>query len=92
MSQQKEPDNHKNNSSNIRNRNSTLTSKKNLGESDAEVDLETEVEDGKESFTERWRTSRFWLVKGSYHVLRSIWLTVMVIGGFIVWLISFLFI
>ena len=46
----------------------------------------------KESFSERWSNSRFWLVRGSYVVLRAVWTVVMVIGGFIAWLISLLFI
>ncbi|MDC8000005.1 hypothetical protein POV26_03075 [Aequorivita todarodis] len=52
----------------------------------------SEVEIEKESFSQRWRTSRFWLVRGSYIVLRAVWTVVMVIGGFIAWLISLLFI
>ncbi|KJJ38164.1 hypothetical protein [Aequorivita vladivostokensis] len=46
----------------------------------------------KKSFFERWSNSRFWLVRGSYVVLRAVWTVVMVIGGFIAWLISLLFI
>jgi len=52
---------------------------------------ESSVEE-KKSFIDKWKTSRFWLIKGGFYVLRSIWMTVMVIGGFILWLISFLFI
>lgn len=44
------------------------------------------------SFSEKWKTSRFFLVRGSFVVLRSIWMVVMVVGGFIAWLISLLFI
>jgi|GEM_PF-1659385 len=46
----------------------------------------------KPSFSERWQNHRFWLVKGSYYLLRSVWIIVMFTGGFIAWLISLLFI
>jgi len=46
----------------------------------------------KESFSDRWKNNRFWLVRGSYHFLRTVWLIVMAVGGFIAWLISLLFI
>lgn len=46
----------------------------------------------KVSFIDRWKTNRFWLVRGTYYVLYSVWMTVIVIAGFIAWLISFLFI
>jgi len=46
----------------------------------------------KESFSDRWKNNKFWLVRGSYHFLRTVWLIVMAIGGFIAWLISLLFI
>ncbi len=52
---------------------------------------ETEVEENK-SFSERWKTNRFWLVRGLYYVLQTVWMIVMFIGGFIAWLISLLFI
>lgn len=45
----------------------------------------------KKSFSERWKTNRFWLVRGSYYVLNTVWMMVMAIGGFIAWLISLLF-
>ncbi|MAP79499.1 MAG: hypothetical protein CL526_00280 [Aequorivita sp.] len=48
--------------------------------------------DGEPSFFERWETSRFWLIRAIFVVVRSVWMVVMVIGGFIVWLISLLFI
>ncbi|QAA80451.1 hypothetical protein EI546_01325 [Aequorivita sp. H23M31] len=44
------------------------------------------------SFAERWKTNRFWLVKGSYYILHTVWMIVMIVGGFIAWLISLLFI
>lgn len=46
----------------------------------------------KRSFTDRWKYNRFWLIRASYHVLRTIWIIVMAIGAFIAWLISLLFI
>ena len=46
----------------------------------------------KQSLIERWKNSRFRLVRAMYILVVSIWTVVMVIGGFIVWLISFLFI
>ncbi len=63
------------------------TSKKTEVESKEEF---LEVEE--KSFTDRWKTNRFWLVRGTYYVLYSIWMIVMVVAGFIAWLISFLFI
>lgn len=44
-----------------------------------------------ESFLDRWKTNRFWIIRGLYYVVVSIWTIVMVIGGFIAWLISLLF-
>lgn len=44
------------------------------------------------SFLEKWRTNRFWIIKGSYYLLHSIWLIVMSIGAFIAFVISMLFI
>lgn len=46
----------------------------------------------KKSFTEKWENHRFWLVRASYIVLRSVWMVVIAIGGFIAWLIALLFI
>lgn len=46
----------------------------------------------KDSFIERWKSHRFMLVRGLYFFLASVWTVVMVIGGFIGWLISLLFI
>ena len=86
MSKNKGADNFKNkNSSGLKNQDSALSSKSNPRKS--EVEIEDEM-----SFSEKWKTSRFWLVKGTYYVLHTVWMTVMVIGGFILWLISFLFI
>lgn len=46
----------------------------------------------KKPFDERWRTNRFFLVRGSYFVLKSVWMVVMAIGAFIAFVISMLFI
>lgn len=46
----------------------------------------------KQSFSDRWKNNRFWLLRASYHVLRTVWIIVMAIGAFIAWLISMLFI
>lgn len=60
-------------------------------ETEPEAILKTKVVVEK-SFTERWKTHRFWLVRGTYYVLYSVWMIVMVIAGFIAWLVSLLFI
>lgn len=70
---------------------STFTSKNTSEKTKPEPVSESEVLERK-SFSERWKTNRFWLISGSYHVLRSVWMVAMFIGGLIVWLISFLFI
>jgi len=85
MPQRKDTDNFENKSSDLKNQDSALSSKNNSRE------IEAEVEE-KKSFIEKWKTNRFWLIKGTYYVLQTVWMTVMVIGGFILWLISFLFI
>lgn len=70
--------------------NSKFTSKESPTQVEAEILENNDIQD--RSFLERWKNSRFWLVRGSYIFLVSVWTVVMVIGGFIVWLISFLFI
>lgn len=85
MPQRKDTDNFENKSSDLKNQDSALSSKNNSRE------IEAEVEE-KKSFIEKWKTNRFWLIKGTYYVLQTVWMIVMVIGGFILWLISFLFI
>jgi hypothetical protein len=67
------------------------TSKNNALKTEPETVYETQVVTEK-SFSERWKTNRFWFVRGTYFVLRSVWMVVMFIGGLIVWLISLLFI
>lgn len=43
-----------------------------------------------DSFLEQLKTSRFWLVRGIYFIVASIWTIVMIVGGFIAWLVSWL--
>ncbi len=91
MSQQIDDDNLEPQNSILKPTNSSLTSKNNSKKPEPETVYEAEAV-AKKSFSQRWETSRFWLVRGSYIVLRSVWMVVMFIGGFIVWLISLLFI
>lgn len=91
MAQQIDNDTLGNNGSNLENRNSTLTSMNNSSKAESAPVLEAEIVDNR-SFSERWKTNRFWLVRGSYTVLRSVWIVAMFIGGAIAWLISLLFI
>lgn len=79
------------NNSLLENQDSTPSSKLSLKKSNPDpvvkgVDIE------KIPLTERWKTNRFWLVRGSYFLLRTVWIIVMAIAGFIAWLISLLFI
>lgn len=60
------------------------------GESTESV-LESEIIEDK-SFSERWKTNRFFLIRGAYYVIVSIWVVFMAVGGFIAWLIAMLFI
>lgn len=88
MIQQKDDENFASDSSVLEIRDSTLTpiNKKEEAHSDS-VLIEELVES--KSFAERWKTNRFWLIKGTYYVLHTVW---MIVGGFIAWLISLLFI
>lgn len=43
-----------------------------------------------DSFLEGLKNSRFWLVRAIYFMVASIWTVVMIVGGFIAWLISWL--
>lgn len=43
-------------------------------------------------FLDNWRESRFWFFRITYVIASSIWAGVMVIGGFLAWLIATLFI
>lgn len=75
----------------LENQDSASSSKNNSIKTGSDPVLKAEVV--KEiSFTERWKTNRFWLVRGSYYLLRTVWIIVMAIAGFIAWLISLLFI
>ena len=91
MPKQINSDNFESKGSGLDTQDSTSTSKNTLRETEAKPVLKVEVEEGL-SFSERWKTNRFWLIRGTYYVLYSVWMTVIVIAGFIAWLISFLFI
>ncbi len=91
MFQQKDNEDFESDGSVLKIRDSTLTPKNKKEKIHSDSDLiEKPVE--KKSFAERWKTHRFWLVKGLYYLLHTIWMIVMIVGGFIAWLISLLFI
>lgn len=91
MFQPKDPDSFESDKSVSENQDSPLPSSISPSNTQSEVFSELEISE-KKSFSEKWRTNRFWIVKGAYHILRSVWVVVMFIGGFIAWLISLLFI
>lgn len=91
MSKQLNSDNIERDSSVLEAQDSKLTFENSVLEMNSEADSELDVVK-KRSLSEAWQTNRFWLVRGSYYFLRSVWTIVMLIGGFIVWLISLLFI
>lgn len=91
MSEHRENENNQQGNSNFGSQEPQLSSKPTLTESEPIPDLRDKAAE-KKSFTERWKTSRFLLVRGSFSVLRSVWMVVMVVAGFIAWLISMLFI
>lgn len=70
---------------------SSLTSMNFSPDTTAYRNLNSKNSEGK-SFLARWKTSRFWVIRAIYIFLVSVWTIVMIIGGFILWLISFLFI
>lgn len=51
-----------------------------------------EIVPDKKPFLEPLKTNRFFLIRVLYHILRSIWIVAMIVGGFIAWIISLLFI
>ena len=53
---------------------------------------ETLVSNKKISILEPLKTNRFLIIRLLYHFLRSVWIVAMVVGGFIAWIISMLFI
>jgi len=71
--------------------NSTLTSQNNHDKKTHSVTKKNNTQK-KRSFSDRWENNRFWLIRASYKILRTIWMIVMGIGVFIAWLISMLFI
>lgn len=77
--------------SGLESQDATLLSRNNSKKTAPKAVLETKVLE-KPSLTERWKTHQFLLVRGTYYVLYSVWMIVMVIAGFIAWLISLLFI
>ncbi len=90
MSQQKCNEDGESDTSHLEVNDSTLTTKNNLKEKDLDSVLKTNVKE-KNSFLERWENSRFWLIKGSYQFLRSVWIIIMAIATIIIFLISMLF-
>lgn len=90
MSQQKHKDT-SDNSFSLNPKDAILTSANTSKETEINPTNKAKVIE-KKSFSERWKTNRFWLIRGTYFFLRSVWLIVMFIGGFIAWLISLLFI
>ena len=72
-------------------RDSTLTTRNKLSENELKPVLTAEIL-GEKSFSERWKTNRFWLVRATYYVFYSVWMVVMGIGTLIAWLIAMLFI
>ncbi|MCG2431087.1 hypothetical protein [Aequorivita xiaoshiensis] len=61
-------------------------------ESKIEPEIVSDPEGEEDSFTEKWKNNRFLLIRGTYYLLHSIWMVIMVVGGFIAWLIALLFI
>ncbi|MDD2983615.1 MAG: hypothetical protein PHQ74_09520 [Crocinitomicaceae bacterium] len=60
-------------------------------EVESQPDLQERNPD-KKPFIEPLKTNRFFLIRVLYHILRSIWIVAMIVGGFIAWLIALLFI
>lgn len=63
--------------------------------SESELNVETTQQaiiQKKVPLLEPLKTNRFFLVRVLYFILRSIWIIAMIIGGFIAWIISLLFI
>lgn len=91
MPQQIDNPNDQPENSDLEAREALLISHNNATEKEAEIPLKSKVV-GKKPFTERWKTNRFWLVRGTYYIFYSVWVVVMAIGTFIAWLIAMLFI
>lgn len=90
MSSQFDRDTLEKNHSSLKPQESTSNSSANLEVTKDNKVFQPKV-DAKISFVERWETNQFWIVRATYQILKSIWMIVMVIGGFIAWLISLLF-
>ncbi|SHG49937.1 hypothetical protein SAMN05444483_1145 [Salegentibacter echinorum] len=92
MSQQINNQNNNPNQSDLEARSSTNSFKKaKEQEKDTKHVLEEDVAQ-EQSFSERWKTNRFWVIRATYHIFYSVWIVVMAIGGLIAWLIALLFI
>ncbi|WP_313114880.1 hypothetical protein [Aequorivita sediminis] len=70
---------------------SEIPSTNNENEIEPAIVSEPEVAE-EDSFIEKWKNNRFLLIRGTYYLLHSIWMVIMVVGGFIAWLIALLFI
>lgn len=94
MSQQISNRNSNSNHPDLNARNSKAFPEKEEGDEKiaASVPVEEDVTGEKQSFSERWKTNRFWVVRATYHIFYSVWIVVMAIGGLIAWLIALLFI
>ncbi len=74
-----------------RTQDSTLSNKTNQREINSDPLMKAKVVE-EPSFLDKWQNNRFWLIKGSFYLLRSVWMIVMGIGAFIAFIISMLFI
>ena len=92
MSKKKRDDNVKPKVPNIDAQNPTLGSNKKKTEPEPISKNQKPHEEDELSFIEKWKTNRFLIVRGTYFVLHSVWMVIMVVGGFIAWLIALLFI
>lgn len=52
---------------------------------------EAEKRAGKVTFSQKLKTHRYWIPRAIYHLVRSIWIVAIAIGGFVAWLISLIF-
>lgn len=91
MSQRKDNDNVEHKGTILAVQDSTLSSKYTAKEKGSKPVEKAKIIK-KKSFFQRLKTNRFWLIRGLYYVLHSVWIVVMAIGGFIAWLIAILLI
>ncbi|MBB6681276.1 hypothetical protein H4O20_07450 [Aequorivita sp. 609] len=90
MSKKENGENTELENANLEKQESELPSTNNENKIEPEIVSDSEVEE--DSFTEKWKNNRFLLIRGTYYLLHSIWMVIMVVGGFIAWLIALLFI